>query len=76
MCAVHLCMMELKGDSQCALPPTLFVFAPNQKRIIKYAAIHANRPVYLILCKGRRANHHTIRQVMIPAAFGNLLRQS
>ena len=75
MCAIHLCMVELKRDNQCTLPPVPLVFAPNQKRVIEHTAIHAYRPVYLIPGKGRRANHHTVCQVMIPATFGNLLRQ-
>ena len=41
---VHLCMVELKGNSQCPFPPMSFVFAPNQKRIIEHTAIHAYRP--------------------------------
>ena len=75
MCAIHLCMVELKGNSQCPFPPMPFVFAPNQKRIIEHAAIHAYRPVYLVLCKGRRTDDHAICQVMVLAVFGNLLRQ-
>ena len=73
---LHLCMVELKRDSQCPFPPMPFVFAPNQKRIIEHTAIHAYCPVYLIPGKGRRTNHHAIRQIMVLAAFGNLLRQS
>ena len=75
MCAIHLCMVELKRDSQCAFPQTPFVFAPNQEWIIEHTAIHAYRPVYLILYKGRCTDNHVIRQVMVLAAFGNLLRQ-
>ena len=51
------------------MPP---VFAPDHKRVIEHAAVHAYRPVYLVLCKCRSAYHHAFRQVMIPAAFGNL----
>lgn len=76
MCAIHLCVVKLEGNSQCTFPQTPFVFSPNQKRIVEHTAIHANRSIYLILCKGRRADNHAICQVMIPAAFSNLFRQS
>ena len=72
MGAVHLGMVKLKGDSQCPLPQMPLVFAPNEKRIIEHTAIHADSPVNLILGKGRRANYHPVRQVMILATFGNL----
>lgn len=64
-----------EGNNPYPFPQTPFVFAPNQKRIIECVAIHAYHPVYLIPGKGRRANNHALCQVIIPAAFGDLLRQ-
>ena len=73
MCAVHLDVVELEGYRQCPFPQMPSVLAPYQKRIIEYAAVHADCSVYVILCESGCADNHTVGQVVIPAAFGNLL---
>ena len=75
MCAVHLGVMELERYRQCPFPQMPFVLAPYQKRIIEHSAVHADGSVYVILCEGGCSDNHTLGQVVIPAAFGNLLCQ-
>ena len=70
--AVHLGMMELEGDCQDRLEKAPFIFAPDGKRVIEDAAVHAYRAVNIILGQGRGPYSHTVRQVVVLAALPNL----
>ena len=70
--AVHLGMMELEGDCQGGLEKAPFIFAPDGKRVIEDAAVHAHCAVDIILGQGRGAYNHAVLQVMVLAAFPNL----
>ncbi len=69
MCPVHLRVVELERNSKCRFQQAAFVFAPNQKGIVKYAAVHADGTVYFILCQGGSADDHAFRQVVVDTAF-------
>ena len=47
MGSIHLSVVELKGDGQLIVKPFAAVFAPDDKRIVENAAIHADCSVYL-----------------------------
>ena len=47
---VHLRVVELERNGKCRFQQAALVFAPNEERIIKNAAIHPDSPVYFILC--------------------------
>ena len=49
---VHLRMVELERNGQRLFPQMPFVFAPNQKRVVEHAAVHADCPIYLIPGEG------------------------
>lgn len=75
MGAVHLRMVELErdGEHRPEQPPP--VLAPDQERIVEYAAVHAHGTVDLVLRKGRGADDHAVRQVVVLARFGDLPRE-
>lgn len=49
MGAVHLGVVELERDRKRSFQPTAPVFAPDQERIVEYAAVHTHGTVYFIL---------------------------
>ena len=76
MCTIHLGMVKLKGHDQRPFPQTPSVFAPNQKGIIEYAAVHAHGSVYLVPGEGGSAYDHAVGQVVVFAGFCDLGRQA
>ena len=60
VCAVHLRVMELEGEGQVIPKPFLFVSAPNNKGIIKNAAVHTNSSVDFRIYDGGSADDHTV----------------
>ena len=75
MGSIHLRVVELEGDGQLIVKPFAAVFAPDDKRIVENAAIHANRSVYLGINDSRGSDDHTVcGEVPIPAIKGNLRR--
>ena len=69
--AVHLGMMELEGDCQGGLEKAPFILAPDGKRVIEDATVHAHCAVNVILGQGRGPYSHTVRQVVVLAALPN-----
>lgn len=69
--AVHLGMMELEGDCKSGLEKTPFILAPDGKRVIEDATVHAHCAVNVILGQGRGPYSHTVRQVVVLAALPN-----
>ena len=57
MSAVHLRVVKLKGNRHGVTEKTFSVFAPDQKRIVINAAVHADRAVYFRLDNRRAADH-------------------
>ena len=47
MCAVHLSMVELERQPQRCPEKPLMIFAPDEKRIVENAAVHADSAVDL-----------------------------
>lgn len=43
------------------------------KGLLEYPAVHPDRAVKLRVDNGRGADHHALRQVVVLAAFGDLL---
>ena len=70
--AVHLGMMELEGDCQGGLEKAPFILAPDGKRVIEDATVHAHCAVNVILGQGRGPYSHTVRQVVVLADLPNL----
>ena len=75
MSAVHLGMMELKGDSEDGFKEAFPVFSPYHKGVVEYAAIHTDRSVYIGLGKRGGTDDHAVGQIVVFAALGNLPRQ-
>ena len=70
MGAVHLRMVKLKGDGHAAAEELFPVPAPDEERIVVYAAVHAHRPVDLRVQDGRCADDHAVlRQVPVDAGL-------
>ena len=75
MGSIHLSVVELKGDGQLIVKPFAAVFAPDDKRIVENAAIHADCAVYLGINNSGGADDHTVcGEVSIPAIKGYLCR--
>ena len=70
---VHLGVVKLERNSQCCFQQTTFVLAPDEERIIEYAAVHTHCAVYFILRQCRSSDNHAVRQVMVGAAFSYVL---
>ena len=76
MGAVHLGVVELERDRKRSFQPTAPVFAPDQERIVEYAAVHTHGAVYFILRQRRGADDHAISQVMVRTCLGHLPGQA
>ena len=76
MGAVHLGVVELERDRKRSLQPTAPVFAPNHERIVEYPAVHAHGTIDLVLRKGRSADDHAVRQIVVRIRFSHLPRES
>ena len=76
MCAVHLSMVELERQLQRRSEKPLTIFAPDDKRIVENAAVHAHGAVYFGIHNGGCAYDHAFGQIVIFAAFGCLARQA
>ena len=76
MGAVHLGVVELERQLQRCLKMPPVIFAPDEKRIVENAAVHAHGAVDLGVRKGRGADDHAIGQVVVFTALGRLLRQA
>ena len=75
MGSIHLSVVELEGDGQLIVKPFAAVFAPDDKRIVENAAIHADCAVYLGINNSGGADDHTVcGEVSIPAIKGYLCR--
>ena len=75
MGSIHLSVVELKGDGQLIVKPFAAVFAPDDKRIVENAAIHADCAVYLGINDSGGADDHTVSgEVSIPAIKSYLSR--
>ena len=73
MGAVHLRVVELERDGQIVSEEPLLVFAPDDKRVIEYAAVHANGAVDLSVdyC-GCADDHAVFGQIPVSAAFRDI----
>ena len=69
---VHLRVVELERNGECRFQQAALVFAPNEERIIKNAAIHPDSTVYFILCQCGSSDNHAFRQIVIDATFSHL----
>ena len=58
--AVHLCMMKLKGDREGVSKEMLAVLAPDDKRIVEDAAVHAHCTVDFGVHNGGGADDHGV----------------
>ena len=74
--AVHLGMVELERQLQRRSEKPLTIFAPDDKRIVENAAVHAHGAVYFGIHNGGCAYDHAFGQIVIFAAFGCLARQA
>ena len=75
MCAVHLGVVKLKRQLQRRPEKTLMIFAPDEKRIVENAAVHADGAVDLGIHDGGGADDHAVGQIVIFTAFRNCARQ-
>lgn len=75
MRAVHLGMVELERQLQRRPEKPLMIFAPNEKRIVENAAVHADCAVDFGIHNGGGADDHAVGQVVIFTAFRNCARQ-
>ena len=76
MRAVHLGVVELERELQRRLKKPLMIFAPNKKRVVENAAVHADSAVDLGIHNGGGADDHAVRQVVVLTAFCRLARQA
>ena len=69
-------MVELERQLQRRLKKPLMIFAPNKKRVVENAAVHADSTVNLGIHNGGGADDHAVGQIMVFATFRNCARQS
>lgn len=75
VCAVHLGMMELERQLQRRPEKPFMIFAPDDKRIVENAAVHADCAVDFGIHNGGGADDHAVSQVVIFTVFRNCARQ-
>ena len=76
MCAIHLRVMELEGNSEYCLEEASFVLSPNEEGIVEDATIHADCAINFVLRQSRSADDHTVDQVVIGTTLCHLFRES
>ena len=77
MAAVHLGVMELKGDGEPGFPEPFPVFSPNQKRIVVKTGVDIHCAVDVALGKGGGSDNHGLPAEIIGlAGIADLLRET